>query len=99
MRFRALFISMTAIASLLAASLSTEAHTQADRGSRHSTGLAAQALYAFDTGLVLTVARKAEAGARVRIESPASLSGQAWSLNAKGNLTPSSNTPLCLNEW
>jgi len=99
MRFRALFIPMTAIGGLVAAPLSTGAHAQAVRHSRHSTSLASQALYAFDTGLVLSVGQKAVTGARVRIKSPAKLSGQAWSLNAKGNLTPSSNPHLCLNEW
>jgi hypothetical protein len=99
MRFRALFIPMTAIAALLAASFSTEAHARTDRDFRHSTSLASQALYAFNTGLVLTVPQGAATGAHVRIESPANLSGQAWSLNAKGNLTPSSNPHLCLNEW
>lgn len=99
MRSRALFIPMTAIAALLATSLSTEAHAQAERDSRHSTSVASQALYAFNTGLVLTVPQKAATWARVRIKSPANLSGQLWSLNANGNLTPSSNPHLCLNEW
>lgn len=99
MRLRGLFIPVSVIAAVLASSLSAEAHAQTDRGFRHLPSLASQALYAFNTGLVLTVPQAAVTGARVRIKNPAGLSGQAWSLNAKGNLTSSSNPHLCLNEW
>jgi hypothetical protein len=54
-------------------------------------------IWAFNSGLVLTVAQNAGRGAKVRVEPNAGRSGQHWVFGAHGTMRPAENQHLCLN--
>jgi hypothetical protein len=56
-----------------------------------------EALYAFNTGLVLTVSAKPARGAAVRVAANAGTAGQRWIFGAHQTLRPAANQKLCLN--
>jgi hypothetical protein len=64
------------------------------------SGAAAQAgapLYAFNTGLVLTVSAKPGRGASVRVTANSGTAGQRWISGRDQTLRPTANQKLCLN--
>ncbi len=54
-------------------------------------------IYAFDTGLVLTVGQKARRGTPVRVNAYSGQSGQRWVHGSHGSIRPALNQKLCLN--
>jgi hypothetical protein len=58
---------------------------------------AAEALYAYNTGAVLTVGQTAGRGARIRTESDYGTGGQRWIFGSHGTISPEENQKLCLN--
>jgi hypothetical protein len=88
-------------ASVLAAPLAVLAGPAA-RGASTAEGAAATAsagrpLYAFNTGLVLTVSARPSRGAAVRIAADTSSAGQRWVFGGHQTLRPAANQSLCLN--
>lgn len=65
-------------------------------GASVSVAPSAVPLYAFNSGLVLTVGNQARAGAAVRIEANSGRSGQRWVFASHGTIRPASNSHLCL---
>jgi hypothetical protein len=53
-------------------------------------------LFAFNSGLVLTVANRARPGTAVRIEADSGRSGQRWVFASHETVRPASNSRLCL---
>jgi hypothetical protein len=76
--------SMVAMASLTPAGASVSAVSSA------------VPLYAFNSGLVLTVSNQAKPGAAVRIAADTGRSGQRWVFASHGTIKPASNGHLCL---
>ncbi len=92
---RVLFVVVTAT-TVLAGAVSATAASAAPRSSVRTAAAAGQPLYAFNTGLVLTVGQAARRGASVRVETAAGRTGQSWVLTRGGALSPASNRALCL---
>jgi hypothetical protein len=64
---------------------------------RAATTSAGQPLYAFNTGLVLTVSARPGRGAAVRVAADASSAGQRWVSGRHQTLRPAASQKLCLN--
>lgn len=101
MRWRFLLSALVGTGSLLAGSLaasaSASASAQASAATDGATAVTARPLYAFNTGLVLSVVQKAGRGAAVRVESYGGKSGQRWVFGSHGTIRPDENEKLCLN--
>lgn len=107
MRWRVALSLFAASAAVLAGSLPATA-TAAATGSAAAaaraagTGRAPAAsaglpLYAFNTGLVLTVSARPGRGAAVRVAADAGSGGQRWVFGRHQTLRPAANHSLCLN--
>jgi hypothetical protein len=96
MRWRILVPMLAGTASLLAGSLAASA-TAATGTAEAPAASAGKTLYAFNTGLVLTVYQKAGRGTPVRVEASQGRSGQRWVFGRRGSIRPAVNEKLCLN--
>ena len=73
------------------------AAAQAERAKPAATAAAGEQLYAFNTGLVLSVVAHPAKGAAVRVEASSGTAGQRWIFGAHQTLRPAANQALCLN--
>lgn len=94
MRWRIL-LNVGVGAALLAGSMVAMA-SLTPAGASVSAASPAAPLYAFNSGLVLTVGNRARPGAAVRIEANGGRSGQRWVFASHGMIKPASNRHLCL---
>jgi len=91
MRWRILLPALLGSASLLTASLAASSP-----GALASPRAASETLYAFNSGLVLSVTQHAGVGAAVRVAPPAGRTGQRWVFGSHNSVRPVSNSGLCL---
>jgi hypothetical protein len=96
MRLRILLPVLLASASLLAGSLAASA-SAATGAAVVPAASAGKTLYAFNTGLALTVYQKAGRRTPVRVETNQSHSGQRWVFGSHGTIRPAVDEKLCLD--
>jgi hypothetical protein len=90
-----ILLNVGVCAGLLAGSLVAAASIM-PAGASVSVTPSAVPLYAFNSGLVLTVGNQARAGAAVRIEPDSRRSGQRWVFASHDTIKPASSGRLCL---
>jgi Ricin-type beta-trefoil lectin domain len=95
-RWRIALSLSAASAAVLAGSLPATA-TAAATSRAATTASAGQPLYAFNTGLVLTVGARPSRGAAVRIAADTGSAGQRWVFGRHQTLRPAADRSLCLN--
>ncbi len=94
MRWRLLFTALATLASMLA----TAPYAVPGQASSRSGGAAAgEPLYAFNTGLVLSISQHAGRGAPVRVAKDSDGAGQRWIFAGHSTIRPAANQKLCLN--
>jgi Ricin-type beta-trefoil lectin domain len=80
-----------------AASGSAAAAARSGGTASSATASVGQPLYAFNTGLVLTVSAKPGRGAAVRVAADTGSGGQRWVAGRNQTLRPAADQSLCLN--
>jgi hypothetical protein len=88
-----------AVAGLLAGSLSASAAVGSPAGRQQARAATAadRPVYAFNTGLALTVPAKPDRGSAVRVRPYTGRGGQRWVTGSHQSLRPSDDKRLCLN--
>jgi Ricin-type beta-trefoil lectin domain len=97
MRWGLLLPAAVATATLLTGSLPAAAAPSLAAGPATAAAAAGAPLYAFNTGLVLTVSARAARGASVRVAANSGTAGQRWIFGRHQTLRPAANQELCLN--
>jgi hypothetical protein len=90
-------LSLLAVSAAVLAGSLPAAATAAATARAAAMASAGQPLYAFNTGLVLTVSARPGRGAAVRVAADTGSAGQRWVFGRHQTLRPAANQNLCLN--